>query len=88
MTAGLLASHPAAAHTLGGVSDATRRPPALRPHGLRFAGRRLTGLKTTDGPGVGPKLHSLLGVVSFDTHSLSAGPDLIHGVRNVVRHVS
>jgi hypothetical protein len=29
----------------------------------------------------------LLEVVSFDTHSLSAGPDLLHGVRNVVRHV-
>jgi hypothetical protein len=30
----------------------------------------------------------LLEVVSFDTHSLSAGPDLLHGVRNVVRQVS
>jgi hypothetical protein len=27
------------------------------------------------------------GVVSFDTHSLSAGPDLLHGVRNVLRRV-
>jgi hypothetical protein len=30
----------------------------------------------------------LLEVVSFDTHSLSAGPDLSQGVRNVLRHVS
>jgi hypothetical protein len=30
----------------------------------------------------------LLEVVSFDTHSLSAGPDLLHGVRNVVRQVT
>jgi hypothetical protein len=30
----------------------------------------------------------LLGVVSFDTHSLSAGPDLLHGVRDVVRRVT
>jgi hypothetical protein len=60
VTASLLASHPAAVNTLGGVSDATRRPPALRPHGLRFAGRRLTDLKATAGPGVRPKLHSLL----------------------------
>jgi hypothetical protein len=30
----------------------------------------------------------LLEVVSFDTHSLSAGPDLPHGVRNVPGLVS
>jgi hypothetical protein len=29
----------------------------------------------------------LLEVVGVNTHSLSAGPDLLHGVRNVVRHV-
>jgi hypothetical protein len=28
----------------------------------------------------------LLEVVGVNTHSLSAGPDLLHGVRNVVRH--
>jgi len=26
--------------------------------------------------------------VSFDTHSLSAGPDLLHLVRNVCEHVT
>jgi hypothetical protein len=30
----------------------------------------------------------LLEVVGVNTHSLSAGPDLSHDVRNVVRHVS
>jgi hypothetical protein len=30
----------------------------------------------------------LLEVVGVNTHSLSADPDLLHGVRNVVRHVS
>ncbi len=85
MTASLLASHPAVAHTLGGVSDATRRPPALRPHGLRFAGRRLTGLKVTTAPAVGRSYTVLPEVVSFDTRSLSAGPDLIHGVWDLVR---
>jgi hypothetical protein len=75
VTASLLASHPAAAHTLRGVSDATRRPPALRPHGLRFAGRRLTGLKTTDGPGVGPKLHSLLEGWGCDPPTTKENPD-------------
>jgi hypothetical protein len=28
----------------------------------------------------------LLEVVGVNTHSLSAGPDLSHGVRNVMRH--
>jgi hypothetical protein len=30
----------------------------------------------------------LLEVGGFDTHSLSADPDLLHGVRNVVRQVN
>lgn len=46
------------AHTLGGASDATSRPRALRPDGLRSGGRLLTDLKATAGPGARPKLHS------------------------------
>lgn len=66
----------------------TRRPPALRAHGLRFVGRRLTDPQATAGPGAGRSYIVLLEVVSSNTHSLSVDPDLSHGVRNVPGLVS
>ena len=45
-----LVSHPAAAHTLKGVSDATPGSRLAPPYGLALRGRRLTGPNTGPEP--------------------------------------